>query len=152
MRVNRWMCAVVLGYPAAPAPLEGQSSTADAAVVRTTIEAHYFKAHATGSGEPLRGVFVDEGRMFWAADGQLRSRPSAEYINGFPGKPAVDEDRRRRAILLVDVTDDIAVAKVELDYPSVRFVDYFALVRAGGEWKIVSKLFHRYPKETGVPK
>jgi hypothetical protein len=28
----------------------------------------------------------------------------------------------------------------------VRLVDYFILVRAGGEWKIVSKAFQRFPK------
>jgi Putative lumazine-binding len=46
----------------------------------------------------------------------------------------------------VDVTGDVAVAKAELDYPDVRLVDYFILVRAGGEWKIVSKAFQRFPK------
>lgn len=118
----------------------------DTAAVRQTIENHYFQAHATGSGAPLRGVFVEDGRMFWAADGQLRSRTSAEYINGFSGTPAADESQRRRRILAVDVTGDVAVVKAELDYPDVRLVDYFILVRAGGEWKIVSKAFQRFPK------
>lgn len=120
--------------------------TASDAAVRRTIERHYFAAHATGSGESLRGVFVEEGRMFWAADGQLRSRASTEYINGFSGKPAADEAQRRRRILAVDVTGDVAVAKAELDYPEVRLVDYFILVRANGTWKIVSKAFQRFPK------
>ena len=84
--------------------------------------------------------------MFWAADGQLRNRTSTDYINGFSGRPAADESQRRRKILAVDVTGDVAVAKAELDYPEVRLVDYFILVRAGGEWKIVSKAFQRFPK------
>jgi hypothetical protein len=118
----------------------------DDAAVRQVIENHYFKAHATGSGESLRGVFIEEGRMFWAADGQLRSRTSTDYINGFSGTPAADEAQRRRRVLNVDVTGDVAVAKAELDYPEVRLVDYFMLVRAGGGWKIVSKGFQRFPK------
>ena len=128
------------------ATVAAQADTASDAAVRRTIEQHYFAAHATGSGESLRGVFVEEGRMFWAADGQLRSRASTEYINGFSGKPAADEAQRRRRILAVDVTGDVAVAKAELDYPDVRLVDYFILVRAGGNWKIVSKAFQRFPK------
>jgi hypothetical protein len=128
------------------ATLATQTDSAGDAAVRRTIEQHYFAAHATGSGEPLRGVFVEDGTMFWAADGQLRSRTSTEYINGFSGKPAADEAQRRRRILAVDVTGDVAVAKAELDYPDVRLVDYFILVRAGGDWKIVSKAFHRFPK------
>jgi len=47
---------------------------------------------------------------------------------------------------MVDVSGELAVAKGELDYPDVRLIDYFGLVRAGGEWKIVSKVFQRYPK------
>lgn len=123
-----------------------QSDSAGDAAVRRTIERHYFAAHASGSGEPLRGVFVEDGRMFWAADGQLRSRTSTDYINGFTGKPAADEAQRQRRILAVDVTGDVAVAKAELDYPEVRLVDYFILVRSGGDWKIVSKAFQRFPK------
>jgi len=126
--------------------LSAQGDSASDAAVRRTIAQHYFQAHATGSGESLRGVFVEEGRMFWSADGQLRNRTSTDYINGFSGKPAPDESQRRRRILLVDVAGDVAVAKAELDYPDVRLVDYFILVRAGGDWKIVSKAFQRFPK------
>jgi len=147
MQFKVWMCAVLLAIPAASAAPR-ESPNPDDAAIRRTIEDHYFKAHASGSGASLRGVFVDEGRMFWSSDGQLRSRSSTEYINGFSGKPAADEAQRRRRILMVDVTGDVAVAKAELDYPEVRLIDYFALVRAGGEWKIVNKLFQRYPKTT----
>ena len=126
-----------------------QTDSASDAAVRRTIEQHYFAAHATGSGESLRGVFIEDGRMFWAAEGQLRSRSSTEYINGFSGRPAADEAQRRRRILAVDVSGDVAVAKAELDYPEVRLVDYFILVRSGGEWKIVSKAFQRFPKSAG---
>lgn len=146
MRLTIGLCAVLLAAAATTAARREQS--ADDSAIRKTIEDHYFKAHATGSGESLRGVFVEEGRMFWAAEGQLLSRSSTEYINGFSGKPAADEAQRRRRVLNVDVTGDVAVAKAELDYPDVRLVDYFALVRAGGQWKIVNKMFQRFPKSS----
>jgi hypothetical protein len=128
------------------ATLAAQTDTASDAGVRRTIEQHYFKAHATGNGSFLRGVFVEEGRMFWAADGRLRSRTSTDYINGFIGQPASDESQRKRRILAVDVTGDVAFAKAELDYPEARLVDYFILVRASDGWRIVSKAFQRFPK------
>jgi len=128
-----------------PAPLLAQQPAEDAAV-RTAIADHYFKAHATGSGEPLKGMFVEEGRMMWVQDGQLRVRTSADYIGGFQGKPAADEASRKRRVLMTDVTGDVAVAKVELDYPDMRFVDYFTLAKLGGEWKIIHKSFQRFPK------
>ena len=145
MRSKLWTCALLLTLPGAAAA-QAVIPGADEAAIRKTIEDHYFKAHATGSGESLRGVFVEEGRMFWSADDQLRSRTSSDYINGFSGQPAANEAQRRRRVLMVDVTGDVAVAKAELDYPDVRLIDYFALVRAGGEWKIVSKIFQRFPK------
>ena len=145
MRLTIGLGALLLAAAATTAARRVRQGADDGAI-RKTIEDHYFKAHATGSGESLRGVFVEEGRMFWAADGQLRSRTSSDYISGFSGKPAADEALRRRRILMVDVTGEVAVAKAELDYPDVRLVDYFALVRAGGQWKIVNKMFQRFPK------
>jgi hypothetical protein len=127
------------------ATLAAQADTSEAAV-RRTVEQHYFRAHATGSGAFLRGVFVEEGRMFWSADGQVRSRTSTDYINGFMGQAAADEAQRKRRILAVDVTGDVAIAKAELDYPEARLVDYFILVRASDGWRIVSKAFQRFPK------
>ena len=135
-----------------PAAAVAQQRSPEDAAVRKAITDHYFKAHATGSGEPLKGMFVDEGRMMWVQDGQLRSRTSAEYIGGFKGTPAADESKRVRKVLMTDVTGDVAVAKVELDYPDGRFVDYFTLAKLGGEWKIIHKTFHRFPKPAAVTK
>jgi Putative lumazine-binding len=118
----------------------------EAAAVRKTIEDHYFQAHATGNGSHLKGTFIDEGRMMWVQDGQLRIRTSAEYIAGFRGTPAPDEAKRTRKVLMTDVTGDVAVAKVELNHPDALLTDYFTLARIGGEWKIIHKSFHRRPK------
>ena len=129
-----------------PVTAAAQQRSPEDAAVRKAIADHYFKAHATGSGEPLKGMFVDDGRMMWVQDGQLRSRTSAEYIGGFKGTPAPDEAKRVRKVLMTDVTGDVAIAKVELDYPDGRFVDYFTLAKLGGEWKIIHKTFQRFPK------
>jgi hypothetical protein len=119
---------------------------ADDAAVRKAITDHYFKAQETGTGEHLKGTFVDEGRMMWVQDGQLRVRTSADFIGGFSGKPAADEAKRKRSVVMTDVTGDVAIAKVELDFPDVKFTDYFTLARLGGQWKIIHKTYHRQPK------
>lgn len=119
---------------------------ADDAAVRKAITDHYFKAQETGTGDHLKGTFVDEGRMMWVQDGQLRVRTSADYIGGFTGKPAADEAKRKRSVMMTDVTGDVAIAKVELDFPEVKFTDYFTLARLGGQWKIINKTYHRQTK------
>ena len=37
--------------------------------------------------------------------------------------------------------------RVVLDYPTVTYVDFFALLKIDGEWKIVNKTFTSRTKE-----
>ena len=125
--------------------LAAQRSAEDQAV-RKTIEDHYFKAQSTGNGDALKGTFIEEGRMMWVQDGQLRMRTSTEYISGFRGQPPADEPQRKRRVVMTDVTGDVAIAKVELDFPDALLTDYFTLLKMGNEWKIVHKSFNRRMK------
>lgn len=137
---------LLLALLCVPALASAQSTSSDDAAIRKAIADHYFKAQSTGNGEALKGTFVDEGRMMWVQDGQLRVRTSADYIAGFTGKPPADEAQRKRRVVMTDATGDVGVAKVELDFPEVKFTDYFTLARVGGAWKIIHKTFHRQPK------
>ena len=124
----------------------GLPSGADAqadeeAAVRAAVQ-HYLDGHATGDGAHHRLVFHPESRLFWVRSGELATRTSEEYIAGATGRPAEDESERRRRIAMVDVTGTAAVAKVELDYPTVVFTDYFTLLKVEGEWRIMNKIFH----------
>ena len=130
---------------AQPARQSGGAVSADDAAVRAALN-HYLAAHATGDGNHIKDVFHRELKMFFSRDGEIRFRPGPEYIAGFPGKPAADEAQRKRRIDAVDITGTAAVAKVVLDYPNATLTDYFQLVKANGEWKIVSKIFHSEPK------
>ncbi len=115
--------------------------------VRVPLQ-NYIKGHETGDGEYFRKAFHTEGNMVWIRDGKFTARSFKEYIAGASGKPAADEDMRKRQIESVDVVGTAASAKIILDYPTVRFVDYMALLKINGEWKIVSKVFYAEPKNT----
>jgi hypothetical protein len=142
--MKRLMLAIAL--LSLPTVALAQRGSADDAAIRKAIADHYFKAQATGVGDHLKGTFVDEGRMMWVQDGQLRVRTSADYIGGFTGKPPADEANRKRTVLMTDATGDVGIAKVELDFPDVKFIDYFTLARIGGQWKIIHKTYQRQPK------
>ena len=152
MNLVKPLLAVALLSGLAAAVPAAQGKNPEQAAVRKAIEDHYFKAQSTGDGSHLKGTFVDEGRMMWVADNKLQMRTSAEYIGGFRGQPPADEAKRKRRVLMVDVTGDAAVAKVELDFPDVTFTDYFSMLKIGGDWKIVNKSFHRQPKSTSEPR
>jgi hypothetical protein len=80
------------------------------------------------------------------------TRSFADYISGFSGKPAPDEANRKRSIEAIDVSGNAAVAKIILDYPTTRFVDYMSLLKINGDWKIVTKIFYAEPKKPAEPK
>ena len=124
-----------------------QASEKDA--VRVPLE-NYIKAHATGDPEYARKAFHTEGNMTFIREGKYTSETFDSFIKrAFTGKPAADEYKRQggRKIEAVDVNGNAAVAKIVLDYPNVRFVDFMTLLKINGEWKIVNKSFYAEPKE-----
>ena len=127
------------------------AQTTEKDAVRIPLE-NYLKGHATGDGQYMRKAFHTEGNLIFIRDGKFTTRSFTEYINGFTGKPAADEANRKRWIESVDVSGNTAVAKIILDYPTMRFVDYMSLLNIDGEWKIVAKIFYAEPKKTAEPK
>lgn len=112
--------------------------------VRVPLE-NYIKAHATGDPEFARKAFHTTGNMTFIRDGKFTSETFDAFImRAFTGKPAADEEKRKdhRKIEAVDINGNAAVAKIVLDYPSVKFVDYMTLLKINGEWKIVNKSFY----------
>ncbi len=123
----------------------GQTSEKDA--VRVPLE-NYIKGHATGDAEYMKKAFHTDGNLIFVRDGKYTTRAFAEYIGGFTTpKTAPDEDKRKRLIESIDVAGNAASAKIILDYPNVKFVDYMSLLNINGEWKIVNKIFYAEPKQ-----
>ena len=123
----------------------GYSQASEKDLARVPLE-NYIKGHATGDGEYMRKAFHTEGNLIFIRDGKFTTRSFADYIGGFTGKPADDEASRKRSIDSIDVSGNAAVAKIVLDYPAVRLIDYMSLLKINGEWKIVTKIFYAEPK------
>ena len=127
---------------AASASTSAQSASPQENAVRAAVN-HYFQGHATGDGAHFAKVFHPDAKLFWIGpDGTVMQRTAAEYIKGAPGKPAADEAQRKRRIVSVDITGNIAMVKVELDYPAVKFTDIFSMVESKGQWWIVNKTYY----------
>ena len=129
------------------------AQTPEKDAVKVPLE-NYIKAHATGDPEYARKAFYTEGNMIWIRDGMYSSESLDSFIKrAFTGKPAADEVKRKdnRKIEAIDITGNAAVAKIVLDYPNVKFVDYMTLLKINGEWKIVNKSFYAEPKPQAEP-
>lgn len=123
------------------------AQVADKDAVRIPLE-NYIKGHATGDGEFMRKAFHTEGNLIWIRDGKFTTRSFSDYIAGFrEPRVAPDEAKRKRTIESIDIEGSAATAKIVLDYPNVRFVDYMSLLKIDGEWRIVSKVFYAEQKK-----
>jgi len=130
------------------------AQTADKDAARIPLE-NYIKAHATGDPSFARKAFHTDGTMIWMRDGKYNSENFDAFITrAFTGKSAADEGKRKdqRKIESIDVSGNAANAKIVLDYPTVKFVDYMTLLKINGERKIVSKVFYAEPKPALEPK
>ena len=133
----------------APTVLAAQLPTASAdpeeAGIRRALD-HYLAGHATGDSAHFRAAFHKVANLYFVRGDSVATRTGDAYIGSAGGKPAADEAQRRRRIVSIDRTGDAAMAKIELDYPSAVLTDYMALLKTGGEWHIVNKIFHSAPK------
>jgi len=130
------------------------AQTPEKDAVRLPLE-NYIKAHVTGDPEYARKAFHTVGNMIWIREGKYSSESLDSFVKrAFTGKPAADEEKRRdhRKIEAIDMTGNAAVAKIVLDYPTVKFVDYMTLLKIDGEWKIVNKSFYTERKTAPEPK
>jgi hypothetical protein len=133
----------------APATLVAQAPSASAdpeeAAIRRALD-HYLAGHATGDSAHFRAAFHKVANLYFVRGDTVATRTGDAYIASAGGKPAPDEAQRRRRIVSIDRTGDAAIAKIELDHPNALLTDYMALLKTGGEWRIVNKIFHTAPK------
>ena len=140
-----WAQVVLLGVlMICPALYAAQSPETEA--VKIPIE-NYFKAQATGDAEYIRKAFHPEAKLFFIREGKFAQLTLAEFADRFTGKAAPDEAQRKRRIDSIDITGNVAVVKVVLEYPTVTFTDYMSMLKIEGEWKIVNKTFYAQPKK-----
>ena len=98
------------------------------------------------SGEPaqLRQAFHPGATMFYARNDSLIAVPIPEYIARVEASRAKGPPPKRvERIAHVDIAGTSAVARIELEYPQQTLTDYMSLVKYGGEWRIVNKIFSR---------
>ncbi len=118
--------------------LADRSADLDAARVPLDL---YLQGHAEGDGDYMRRAFHPDATVSWLRDGAVAQRTAEEFAALFTNGPADDEADRQRRIASLDITGDVATARLELDYPNVFITDYMTLIRVGGEWKIIHKAY-----------
>ena len=102
----------------------------------------FISAYITADNTLATEVFRKDGVMIGysvARGSDLLMRTGEQFAEGFNGKPAADEAKRKRTYEIVDMAENFAAVRVNLDYPGWRGVDYVVLLKADGKWMIMSK-------------
>jgi hypothetical protein len=117
---------------------------ARAAAEREAVEKP-LKMYFSGDPEQLKQAFHPGATMFFARNDSLIAVPIPEYIARVAASRAQGgpPPQRTERIAQVDITGTSAVARLELEYPNQKITDYMSLVKYGGEWRIVNKIFSR---------
>ncbi|MEX2283831.1 MAG: nuclear transport factor 2 family protein [Gemmatimonadota bacterium] len=113
------------------------------AAVRAAVQA-YFDGMMAGDQALLKKAFHAESFLIGPGAKDATRIPFANWHTSFT-KPMANPTEYRNSILSIDVVGQAAVAKTELDWPRVRYVDYLSLLKVNGEWKIVNKIWHQEP-------
>jgi protease I len=128
---------------AAPAPLaaEGQGPGGNGETeVRTVVETYLHGLKFNDVPSFRKAFWPDARLLFVRKNGQLGQLTQEDWYRGFE-KVAGKEEEGTLRILALEVTGLAASVKVEEIYPKDRYVNYLSLLKLGGEWKIVNKIF-----------
>lgn len=124
-------------------PFEAQDK--DLALEATLMD--YLDGGTNGDTTRLIRAFHPSASMKYIdnATGQFRDVPIGDYLNRAKAGAGKKTERTTR-IVQYEKTGTAAQARVESDYPTFRFIDYFNLLQINGRWQIVSKIFYRQDK------
>jgi hypothetical protein len=114
------------------------------------VLADYFNGLYTGDTTLLRSVFHPQAALFAELPGQSYHKGLEAYLEGVDNRESPQERREsyQMKVLSVDVTHNIATAKVHVPALGFNFYNYLSLVRQDGVWVIVNKIFSAVPIRT----
>lgn len=99
----------------------------------------YCEASVKGDSKIAEPAFAPTATMSYAEDGKLVSVPIKalfDYYDQTGPQPASYE------ITSCNVATDVAIVSIDSKFGGTRFADMFTLVKDGGDWKIISKIYH----------
>ena len=110
------------------------------AQIKKAIIDYYHEGHATSDPAFYKEILHDRWLFFVFMNGELKIFDKEEYMSKYD--PAKNDDTLiwKTDFSYVDITNNIAQAKIELENQKITYIDYFNLIKENGRWWIVNKL------------
>ncbi|WP_109300968.1 nuclear transport factor 2 family protein [Aquimarina sp. AU474] len=109
-------------------------------VLVTNTLMDYIEGTSNGEPDRIKRAFHKDLHLYSIANDSLRSLSGQKYIGYF--KKGQKHDRIGK-IVSIDIVNDAAMAKVEIDFPSKKrlYTDFMMLLKVNGKWKIIHKSY-----------
>lgn len=135
-----------------PVVAQPEPTAEDAAMVRATVQ-NYFDGIMRYDVHLLQEAFHPDAHIMTFFP-QLASGATAIYYNRSlaawlmftKGNRPTDLSGYTNQIASVDITGYAAMVKTEMDWPTVRYVDYLSLLKVDGTWRIMNKIWYEERK------
>lgn len=102
---------------------------------------HYIDGAQSGKGADMKPAFHDDATIYGYIGPDLFAGPIQKLFDWNDENGAATELVAR--IVSIDIVDTVATVRLELDnWTGHKFTDFFTLLKADGEWKIMNKVFH----------
>ena len=106
----------------------------------------YFDAMHTQDMEKFDRVFHKDVVLYSAQTGELNRRPYDVYREAVVNRESPQskgEARNDKIIMIDEISDTAALAKVQLEMFGGVMQDYLNLIHIDGRWQIISKIWER---------
>jgi hypothetical protein len=106
----------------------------------------YFDAMHTQDMVKFDRVFHKDVVLYSAQTGELNIRPYVVYREAVVNRESPQskgEARNDRILMIDEISDTAALAKVQLEMFGGVMQDYLSLIHIDGRWQIISKVWER---------
>ncbi|MFB9077498.1 nuclear transport factor 2 family protein [Flavobacterium procerum] len=122
---------------------QANDSENDLLLIQKTLN-FYIDGQATGDSVMVGKSFHSAWQLKYLADDKLNIVTKSQYLSGFK-KPYAKQPNWSGRIISIDITNQIASAKIEISTSKLLFIDYFNLMKTSKGWFIVDKISTRTP-------
>lgn len=121
------------------------AQASDREAIERTIQT-YVNGGRSGKGDDMKPAFHEGATIYGYIGPDLFSGPIQGLFDWNDGNgPAAD---LKASIAGIDIEGTVATVRLELDnWTGHKFTDMFTLLKADGEWKIISKVFYLHPED-----
>lgn len=119
-----------------------ESTATETAAIEEAVQL-YIDGASKGDVTKLKQGFHDEAWMFGSISGQRFDMPISQMAEIVKGQPLDSDGSFNARITAVEQVGDAATVRLEEDgcWGNLSFVDFFALAKIDGTWRIVNKTF-----------